>query len=261
VTFLIATNDRGDVVGLTNTAGAWFARYTYDPYGRVLSQTTQAAGAVTATLASQIATRQVLRYASYAYDAHSAAYYLSARHYDPASARFLTKDPARDDGEESAYQYCGGDPVGKVDPTGMRSVAVRSSSKSGRLAVNSGAVEYWLSVGWEWDGGSVLKVHWTVSWRTSNGKPRVLPSAKLRDQTGTWRTVTLSAPRQGISRPGSTIRGASVVRASGWVKSASVVILAFGNNMSRGTPLTATVGLGPTNPFGSARANALRWCH
>jgi hypothetical protein len=29
------------------------------------------------------------------------------------------EDPARADGEESAYQYCGGDPVGKVDPTGL----------------------------------------------------------------------------------------------------------------------------------------------
>jgi len=114
---------RGDALGLTNTAGIWFARYAYDPYGRVLSQTTQAAGAITATLASQIATRQVLRYASYAYDAHSATYYLAARHYDPASARFLTKDPARDDGEESAYQYCGGEPVGKVDPSGEVAIA------------------------------------------------------------------------------------------------------------------------------------------
>ena len=123
VTFLIATNDRGDVVGLTNTAGTWFARYTYDPYGRVLAQSAQAVSGITATLASQIATRQVLRYASYAYDAHSATYYLAARHYDPASARFLTEDPARDDGEESAYQYCAGDPVGKVDPTGEAAVA------------------------------------------------------------------------------------------------------------------------------------------
>ena len=68
--------------------------------------------------------RQPLRYAGYAYDAHSATYYLSARHYDPATARFLTKDPARDDGEESAYQYCAGDPVGSVDPTGEASVWV-----------------------------------------------------------------------------------------------------------------------------------------
>jgi len=124
VTFLIATNDRGDVVGLTNTAGAWFARYTYDPYGRVLAQSAQAVSGITATLASQIATRQVLRYASYAYDAHSATYYLAARHYDPATMRFLSKDPARDDGEESAYQYCAGDPVGKVDPSGEKSFSV-----------------------------------------------------------------------------------------------------------------------------------------
>ena len=37
---------------------------------------------------------------------------------DPATASFITKDPAKADGEESAYQYCGGDPVGKVDPSG-----------------------------------------------------------------------------------------------------------------------------------------------
>jgi hypothetical protein len=30
----------------------------------------------------------------------------------------VSKDPAKADGEESAYQYCGGDPVGKVDPSG-----------------------------------------------------------------------------------------------------------------------------------------------
>jgi hypothetical protein len=33
---------------------------------------------------------------------------------------FTTKDPAKADGEESAYQYCGGDPVGKTDPSGLR---------------------------------------------------------------------------------------------------------------------------------------------
>jgi len=37
--------------------------------------------------------------------------------------RFLSKDPARADGEESAYQYCAGDPVGKVDPTGLWSIS------------------------------------------------------------------------------------------------------------------------------------------
>ncbi|MDY0087953.1 MAG: RHS repeat-associated core domain-containing protein [Coriobacteriia bacterium] len=119
VTFLIAATGRGDVVALTDTSGTPFARYAYDPYGAVLSQTSNAVTGISAALASSIAARQPLRYAGYVYDTHSATYYLSARHYDPATARFLSKDPARDDGEESAYQYCAGDPVGKVDPTGM----------------------------------------------------------------------------------------------------------------------------------------------
>ena len=80
---------------------------------------------ITSSVSSAIPTRQPLRYAGYAYDAHSATYYLSARHYDPATMRFLTKDPARDDGEESAYQYCAGDPVGKVDPTGLYAMPTR----------------------------------------------------------------------------------------------------------------------------------------
>jgi RHS repeat-associated protein len=46
--------------------------------------------------------------------------YCSQRYYDPATASFITKDPAKADGKGSAYQYCGGDPVGQVDPSGLR---------------------------------------------------------------------------------------------------------------------------------------------
>ena len=126
VTFLIATSDRGDVVALTNMAGLRFAHYTYDPYGNVLSATSNTVGgSINAAVAAAIAERQPLRYAGYVYDAHSQTYYLSQRHYDPATMRFLSKDPVRADGEESAYQYAAGDPVGKVDPTGLRAI-VRS---------------------------------------------------------------------------------------------------------------------------------------
>jgi RHS repeat-associated protein len=68
---------------------------------------------------SGIASRQPLRYASYTFDEQSGLYYCSQRYYDPAVAAFISKDPARADGEESAYQYCGGDPVGKTDPSGL----------------------------------------------------------------------------------------------------------------------------------------------
>ncbi len=55
----------------------------------MLTQTSNAVTGITSTVASAIATRQPLRYAGYAYDAHSATYYLSQRHYDPATMRSL----------------------------------------------------------------------------------------------------------------------------------------------------------------------------
>jgi RHS repeat-associated protein len=83
---------------------------------------TQQTTLINADLASQIAARQILRYAGYAYDAESGLYYCSARYYDPVTRQFLSKDEAKADGEESAYQYCGGEPVGKVDPSGRGAV-------------------------------------------------------------------------------------------------------------------------------------------
>ena len=60
----------------------------------------------------------MLRYASYCYDSESGLYYLSARSYDPVTRQFLSKDEAKANGEESEYQYCGGDPVTSMDPSG-----------------------------------------------------------------------------------------------------------------------------------------------
>ncbi len=52
----------------------------------------------------------------------SGLYYLSARSYDPVTAQFISPDLAKADGEESAYQYCRGEPVGSVDPSGTYGV-------------------------------------------------------------------------------------------------------------------------------------------
>ncbi|MDO8950104.1 MAG: RHS repeat-associated core domain-containing protein [Actinomycetota bacterium] len=96
------------------------AFYGYDAFGRPTETTTTPTASLDATTAAEVAAANPLRYAGYCYDGFSGLYYLSQRYYDPATAQFITKDPAKADGEESAYQYCGGDPVGKVDPTGER---------------------------------------------------------------------------------------------------------------------------------------------
>lgn len=117
--FHLVTNDRGDVIELTDASGNAFGAYRYDAWGSPLASTARTAGSVSAAIAQDILARQPLRYAGYAYDAESSMYYCSQRYYDPATGAFISKDPAQADGEESAYQYCGGDPVDNTDPTGL----------------------------------------------------------------------------------------------------------------------------------------------
>jgi RHS repeat-associated protein len=117
--FLMVTTDRGDVRELLDTEHNAFAFYAYDAYGNPTVTSSAATGGVSATTASRIATRQPLRYAGYSWDAYSKLYYCSQRYYDPSVAAFISKDPARADGEESAYQYCAGEPVGLRDETGL----------------------------------------------------------------------------------------------------------------------------------------------
>ena len=61
----------------------------------------------------------MLRYASYVYDPESGLYYCSARYYDPVTRQFTTSDSAKADGEQSVYQYCGGNPVERTDTSGL----------------------------------------------------------------------------------------------------------------------------------------------
>ncbi|MEL7668106.1 MAG: RHS repeat-associated core domain-containing protein [Actinomycetota bacterium] len=123
VAFGIVTTDRGDVRELTDGEGIPFARYDHDAYGNPTRTLSAATAGLDAATAESIAGRNILRYAGYAFDEHSGLYYLSQRYYDPATCQFITKDPAKADGEESAYQYCGGDPVGKVDSSGEFALA------------------------------------------------------------------------------------------------------------------------------------------
>jgi RHS repeat-associated protein len=128
--FAMVTTDRGDVVELLDSSGQPFAAYRYDAWGNPLGTSNVGAGVwaqaspgegplLSLEMATKISDRQVLRYAGYCFDSESGLYYLSARHYDPVTRQFLSKDPSRNDGEQSAYQYCLGNPVAMVDPTGL----------------------------------------------------------------------------------------------------------------------------------------------
>lgn len=103
----------GSVVGLTDAAGTLVASYRYDPWGSIT-----ATGGSNLTLAN----RNPLRYRGYYYDTVTALYYMPARYYDPATARFLSPDPAAPSAGDplslNRYAYCVGGPVNASDPSG-----------------------------------------------------------------------------------------------------------------------------------------------
>ena len=115
----LITDARGDVLELLTSGGAPLSYRTYSAYGETTSGASQAAGSIAATQSVAIDAAVRLRYAGYTLDEESGLYYCAQRYYDPGTCQWITKDPARADGEESAYQYCAGDPVGCVDQTGL----------------------------------------------------------------------------------------------------------------------------------------------
>ncbi len=85
--------------------------YDYDPFGAP----NQATAPVTD-----------FAYAGMVYNADSGLYLTTHRPYDPATGRFLSRDPIGEDGdpEGNLYAYVGGEPVTGTDSSGLFTIAV-----------------------------------------------------------------------------------------------------------------------------------------
>jgi len=138
----IVTTSRGDVTALTDGGesgvGKTLAAWAFDAYGNAMITTPIAGSArVPISVATAIVSAQPLRYAGYAYDAFSGLYYCSQRYYDPTTCQFVSADPVGADGEESAYQYCGGDPVNHTDPSGLIAIWGESAGTAYDTAIHT----------------------------------------------------------------------------------------------------------------------------
>ena len=99
------------------------AKYTYDPWGKVLS-VTNASGVAQAS-SSFIGNINPIRYRGYYYDTDLGLYYLQSRYYDPETGRFVNGDAYDALNQDhtnlaqyNLYVYCFDDPINYTDGNG-----------------------------------------------------------------------------------------------------------------------------------------------
>ncbi|MFE0454990.1 RHS repeat-associated core domain-containing protein [Streptomyces sp. NPDC058914] len=98
------TDAIGSVIGLVDVDGNKVDSYAYSPRGvRILARSTEPVA-------------QPYRFAGN-YQDPTGLYHLKARYYDPNIGRFTQPDPSGQ--EQNPYLYAAGDPVNKIDPSGL----------------------------------------------------------------------------------------------------------------------------------------------
>ena len=107
-------NAHGDVTALTDSTGEILNNYSYDPWGRIISQTENVPNDI--------------KYAGEYQDSETGLIYLRNRYYDPAIGRFITEDPAKDG--LNWYAYCGNNPINCVEPWGLEYLVVSGSENN-----------------------------------------------------------------------------------------------------------------------------------
>lgn len=95
----------GSIRALTDANGNLVGTFTYTPFGTLAAST----GTVTTPF----------MFAGQYHDSENGFYYLRARYYDPSTAQFLSRDPLVAQ-TRSPYGYVGGNPMNRVDPTGLQ---------------------------------------------------------------------------------------------------------------------------------------------
>jgi RHS repeat-associated protein len=152
-TLPVRVSDRGDIIAISDYDWNPIVSYTYGAYGSPVATQVGSSASVPLAVAQTIADLQPLRYAGYAYDSFSGLHYCSQRYYDPATMQFLSRDPALSDAEASAYQYCGGEPVGRTDPSGeaYNGAAAAAYAKKWGCSWNTRYPQFYMQLGTAWD--------------------------------------------------------------------------------------------------------------
>ena len=116
-TYTALTDVQGTVWGYADESGAVVARWTYDAWGNVLSEEVAPSAEALRTVRYRFQGRER--------SAATGLVNFRMRWCDPATGRWLAKDPIGLGGGVNLYAFCGGDPLNSIDPYGLAHVGSR----------------------------------------------------------------------------------------------------------------------------------------
>ena len=139
---------QGSTRTVTANTGSCAAWYTYTDFGE------------TTVHEEQTGFQQAICYTGGIYDEGTDLYYLNARHYDPETGRFFSRDTYRGESDTPStlhlYLYCANDPVNYVDPSGHWVETALDVACAGWSLAEFAAMPSWASLGYLlWDVGAV----------------------------------------------------------------------------------------------------------
>ncbi|MDX6648302.1 MAG: hypothetical protein QOJ97_253 [Solirubrobacteraceae bacterium] len=112
-TYYYILDGQGSVLGLTDASGSLANSYSYEPYGKLATQTETVPNA--------------FRFQGQ-YQDTTGLYHMGARFYDPGTARWTQQDPISheiDPTQTSAYTFASSDPVNRQDSSGLYPICNR----------------------------------------------------------------------------------------------------------------------------------------
>ena len=102
----------GNIMGYWDTNGVIVAEYTYDAFGRTISQ----CGPMADVFRHRFSTKY--------YDSETGFYYYGYRYYFPELRRWLSRDPLEEEGSVNLTSFLDNNPVANIDPLGNLVVIV-----------------------------------------------------------------------------------------------------------------------------------------
>jgi len=102
----------GNVTAMVNAQQIVVAKYTYDPFGNILSKS------------GPLADANTYRFSSQEYHQPSGLSLYLYRAYDPNLQRWLNRDPIQELGGINLYGFVGNDPLSVVDLWGFQSIGI-----------------------------------------------------------------------------------------------------------------------------------------